>query len=78
VEDIIIKDVNNILTSENANALKNKDSLLIDSGLDSFGYAVLWIELNEKYQCFSVEYVNEIDYDNYRLRDIIERVKNAS
>lgn len=70
--------VNEILENENAKPLQNLDDLLIDSELDSFGYAILWIELQEKYKCFSVEYVNEIDYEVYTLRDLVERIQNGS
>ncbi|QDF28991.1 hypothetical protein [Halarcobacter anaerophilus] len=74
----IIETINRILVEENAKPLKNENDLLIDSELDSFGYAILWIELNEEYKCFPVEYVNEIDYETYKLKDLIERIQNAS
>jgi acyl carrier protein len=74
----IIEKVNEILVSENAKPLEDENDLLIDSELDSFGYVILWIELNEEYKCFSVEYVNEIDYDSYKLKDLIQRIQNAS
>lgn len=74
----IIEKVNEILVSENAKSLEDENDLLIDSELDSFGYAILWIELNEEYKCFPVEYVNEIDYDSYKLKDLIKRIENAN
>ncbi|MFY9075345.1 hypothetical protein OZZ08_10300 [Malaciobacter mytili] len=74
----IIEKVNEILVSENAKSLEDENDLLIDSELDSFGYAILWIELNEEYKCFPVEYVNEIDYDSYKLKDLIQRIQNAN
>lgn len=74
----IIEKVNEILVSENAKSLEDENDLLIDSELDSFGYAILWIELNEEYKCFPVEYVNEIDYDSYKLKDLIQRIQNEN
>mgnify|MGYP000182763278 CR=1 FL=1 len=74
----IIEKVNEILVSENAKALEDENQLLTESELDSFGYAILWIELNEEYKCFSVEYVNEIDYETYTLKDLIKRIEDAS
>lgn len=74
----IIEKVNEILTRENAKILKDKEQLLIESALDSFGYAILWIELNEVYKCFQVEYVDKIDYQSYRLKDLIKRIENAN
>lgn len=76
MEDIKQK-VNEILESENAIPLEDENSLLTESELDSFGYAVLWIELNEEYECFDVEYVNSINYEEYRLKDLIQRVKDG-
>lgn len=77
MQDIIDK-VNEILVTENAKPLEDKNDLLINSELDSFGYIILWIELNEEYKCFPVEYVNEIDYDSYKLKDLIKRIENAN
>lgn len=74
----IIEKVNEILTSENAKELESEEQLLTQSDLDSFGYAILWIELNEEYGCFDVEYVNSIDYETYRLGDLIKRVEDES
>lgn len=74
----IIEKVNEILVSENAKSLEDENDLLIDSELDSFGYAILWIELDEEYKCFPVEYVNEIDYDSYKLKDLIQRIQNEN
>lgn len=74
----IIEKVNEILVSENAKALEDENQLLTESELDSFGYAILWIELNEEYKCFSVEYVNAIDYETYKLKDLIKRIEDAS
>jgi acyl carrier protein len=74
----IIEKVNEILVSENAKPLEDENDLLIDSELDSFGYVILWIELNEEYKCFPVEYVNEIDYDSYKLKDLIQRIQNEN
>lgn len=74
----IIDVVNIIFLTENAKVLKDENSLLIDSELDSFGYAILWIELDEEYGCFSIEYIDSIDYETYTLKDLYERANNAN
>lgn len=68
--------VNKIIVEENAKAI-NEDDLLIASDLDSFGYAVLFLGLDEKYGCFDVKYLNNIDYETYTLNDLIKRVQEC-
>ena len=69
--------VNKILVTENAKEIQEKD-LLINSELDSFGYAILFIELDDKYKCFNKEYLDGIDYNFYTLNDLINRIKQCS
>lgn len=73
----IKKFINTILENENAKAI-NEDDLLIASELDSFGYAILFIELDEKYNCFDKEYINNINYKTITLRDLCDRIENAN
>lgn len=67
---------NKILVTENAKAIK-EDNLLIDSELDSFGYAILFIELDTKFGCFDKEYLDAIDYSSYTMKDLLDRIDNV-
>ncbi len=71
--------INKILVTENAKAIE-ESNLLIDSGLDSFGYAVLFITLEAdlNLNCFEKEYLNSIEYSNYKLKDLIDRIQQCS
>ncbi len=68
--------INKILTTENAKAIKEED-LLTNSELDSFGYAILFIELDEKFGGFDKEYLNNIDYKTYTMKDLLDRIENV-
>jgi len=68
--------INKILTTENAKAIKEED-LLTNSELDSFGYAILFIELDEKFGGFDKEYLNNIDYKTYTMKDLLDRIGNV-
>ena len=72
----IKEEVNQILLRENAKSI-DYENLLIDSELDSLGYAILWLTLEEKYKCLNVEYVDAIDYKVYTLNDLIEKVNKC-
>ena len=68
--------INKILTTENAKAIKDED-LLVTSELDSFGYAILFIELDEKFGGLDESYVNTIDYKTYTMKDLLDRIDNV-
>ena len=69
-----VKDfVNKVIKREHGKEI-DFDDLLTNSEIDSFAYAVLWLELEEKYQCFKIM-EKDIDYKTYKLRDIVESVK---
>ena len=81
----LLKEINKILVEENAKAIK-EDDLLISSELDSFGYAILFTELNEKYNCFGKNFQigrkfedgEDIDYAVYKAKDLIDRIIQCS
>ena len=68
--------INKILVVENAKAIK-EENLLVDSGLDSFGYAILFLELDDKFSCFDKDYLNNIDYKTYTMKDLLDRIENV-
>lgn len=65
--------VNKVIKREHGKAI-DVDDLLTASEIDSFGYAVLWLELEDKYKCFKI-LEKDIDYKTYKLRDVIEAVR---
>lgn len=73
LENDVKEFVNKVLRREHGKEI-DFDDLLIASELDSFGYAVLWMELEDKYKCFEIT-EKEIDYKTYKLVDIVNAVK---
>lgn len=74
LEDEVKEFVNKVIRREHGKAIE-VDDLLTDSEIDSFAYAILWLELEDQYKCFNILKVNEIDYKAYRLRDVIETIR---
>jgi acyl carrier protein len=72
------KIINDILVSENARELEEHE-LLKDSGLDSFGFIVLYITLDAEYHLnkFDNAYATSIDYNNYTLKDMLDRIEDV-
>lgn len=74
----ILSEINKILIEEHANPLK-EDDLLILSELDSFGYAILFLTLSsENNNCCENDYVNSIDFNSYKAKDLIDRILECS
>ena len=72
------KIINDILVSENARELEEHE-LLKDSGLDSFGFIVLYITLDTEYNLnkFDNAYATSIDYNTYTLKDMLDRIEDV-
>lgn len=69
--------INGIFESEN---LPNVtcDTRLSESGLDSFGYMIFWMVLQETYGMFiSLEEISMLDYESIRMQEIIQRIEDA-
>ena len=77
----ILAYLNETIETEHGKAVI-EENVLSDSELDSFGYALFWIAIEEQYgQCFSKEEVRGFNYHQILVRDIIDRivhVKNNS
>lgn len=81
----ILAELNKIIEEEHGKAV-TEDSLLIDCDIDSFGYAILWLEINNNI-CQSTEegiilinhdYVNCIDYSTYKVNTLIDKILEVS
>lgn len=65
-----------------------EDNLLSESNMDSFGYSIFWLNIADEYNILDdksitdeteknkiiIEYVNNIDYKNYKVKDLIDRI----
>lgn len=70
----ILEFINEIILEEHGNVV-TEDQLLTECGIDSFGYAILWISINQKYD---IEEVNGIDskinYNTLLVSDVINYI----
>lgn len=76
IQDII----NNIIVEEHGKALEECD-LLTDCGIDSFGYAMLWLGLVAEIQSitgievFNKEELKQISYDGLTVGVLIDMIE---
>ncbi|WNL16252.1 hypothetical protein QUR79_00380 [Arcobacter cryaerophilus gv. pseudocryaerophilus] len=68
-----------------------ENDLLSDSNMDSFGYAMFWMNISSSYSIVpkndnlsdkekektAIDYVNWIDYKVYTVRDLIDRIEKC-
>lgn len=74
IENEVKAFVNAILKREEAKELQAHE-LLQESELDSFGYILLFFELDGRYKCFDTDYTQTLDFEQYTLEDVVQRVK---
>ena len=88
-EDILAS-INKLILEEHNNLL-NETNLLIDSDMDSLGYIIFWLNLANDFSIVPsqnnlteqdknkliLKYINEIDYKNYTLKDLIDRIEKC-
>lgn len=67
-----------------------ENDLLSDSNMDSFGYAMFWMNISQDYKIVketgneeidnkaSIDYVNLIDYKVYTVKDLIDRIEKCT
>ncbi len=70
----LLDEINKILVEEDAKPIK-EDDLLTYSELDSFGYTMLFFQIDEQYNCFNSSYVNSIDFNKYTGKDLIDKIE---
>lgn len=80
----ILDKINQIIEEEHGKEV-TEESLLADCEIDSFGYALLWLGLEndvvktpEDVKVFSKEYTDSIDYSIYRVSEIIDKLEETS
>ena len=57
-----------------------EESLLNNAGLDSFGYILFWLSIEQEYKFTkenNIDFVNNIDYKTYTIKDLIDRIEEC-
>ena len=66
--------INGVLMGEGAQRVCENDTLS-SSGIDSFGYILLWVALDERYgKIFELDEIGMMDYDTMRIETLIQRI----
>lgn len=68
----ILEFINDVIEEEHGNRL-TEDQLLIESELDSFGYAVLWTSAEYAIGVqFASEELNKVDHKTLSIKDMVD------
>lgn len=77
----ILDKINSIIEEEHGEPVK-EDSLLTDCNIDSFGYAMLWLGMENDIvkhdpdiKIFDKDYAKDIDYKTLKVSTIIDRIE---
>lgn len=75
--EAILAYINETITCENGKEL-TEENTLTQSEIDSFGYALFWIAIEEQYgKCFPHDEVSTLDYKTLTIQVIIDRIIDA-
>ena len=73
----IVEFANNILVEEHGRKIKLHEKL-IDSGVDSFGITVVFMEINAKYDVYSHKELDTLLIIEITMQDVVDRIQNDS
>lgn len=71
----ILNVINKILEEEHGETL-TEEQLLIDSKIDSFGYAIFWCSLEAEYSVSLNKEVMVLDYSTFKVKDLIDLLES--
>lgn len=70
----ILEFINKVIEEEHGNPV-TEHSLLIDSEIDSFGYAVFWLGIYHEYNIEEIKGIDAgIDYSTLTVKNVIDYV----
>jgi hypothetical protein len=77
--DAVLEFLNSKIREEHGNRV-DIDSKWIDAEVDSFGTTMVFLEMEEKYNCFDKEWFNahQGKWETLTIREVVERVMNES
>ena len=76
--DEILNAINEISVAEKGSRVSNLEAMVRDLDLDSFGYTVLMLGLDDKFGLFSdvpegTDPFSTIDWDNITIKELVDR-----
>ena len=76
MEEILTK-LNNLIKNEHGSKV-TIDSMWIDANVDSFGTTVVFLDMDDKYKCYSNEWFRSVDWEKMSIKAIVEKALNES
>ena len=73
-----VLDLINEVLEDNLGNVSTEDTLVKDTGVDSFGIVMLLLALDEQYGCFPTGFEESVDYEVLTLGHLIDRVIECS
>ena len=69
----ILNYINKVIKKERGKEV-TEESMIADSGIDSFSYAILWLSLENKYGKFYNDEIEKIPVSEIKVGQIIDKV----
>lgn len=69
----LLMELNELIESENGNHI-DEYTKIVDSGIDSFGITMVFIEIEKKYNIYSKEEFKTIPFDTITPKEVIDRI----
>ncbi len=77
MSEILLEVINDLIEDEAGNAI-GMDTLLTDSGLDSFGFTMVVISLDDKYSLWTPQELEALDYTVLTPRLLIDLMEKPN
>lgn len=72
-EETLLAEINTLIESENGKAIGLTDRI-VTSTIDSFGFTMLLVSIDHKYNIYPKEEFNKINFAELTPKDIVERI----
>lgn len=73
----ILDNLNELIRQEHGNKVTLSD-MWVDANVDSFGTTVVFLDMDDKYGCFSNEWFRSVDWTEISIKTIVEKALNES
>lgn len=69
--------LNRLIKQEHGNTV-NLSDMWIDANVDSFGTTVVFLDMDDKYKCYSNEWFRSVDWTKISIQEIVDKAINES
>lgn len=69
----VLDKINKLIKVENGSPITEEDKI-VDSGIDSLGISILFMEIDAEYSIYPKEVFEAIDFSSYTVKEMIDEV----